>query len=205
MMKTYNNLITELIERSDTIFNKIGRDFVKTPRNIIIECLGYTSFHIAGAILLLCHNNFNQEATILLRSLIENTINLKWILNKNTNDRIKSYFRDISETGLGSEWTPVNLKDRMLEVGFHEKYYTMVVKITHAFSHTNAESLDWTNIKPDYPLFSEEGILSIAYQMLGHIIEVLHNEISKEFAFYKDISEEIERRNKIKDITRHIR
>jgi hypothetical protein len=184
---TYRQLIIETIDRSNKIFDEIGRDFPNLRKNIIIEGLGYTSFHIAEAIVLLTDKNFNQEAAILLRSLIENTINLKWILNKDTEERIDLYFQDISEKGFGSTWANRNLKERMIEVGFPEVYYEKVLKVTHSFSHTNAESLDWSNIDKDYTLFPSEAILAVAYQMLGHVIKVLEDNISPKFNFSKEI------------------
>lgn len=189
--RNYRNLIIELIRNSDATFDKIGRNLPNTPQNILIEQLGYTSFHIAGAILLLTENKFNQEATILLRSLIENTINLKYILNKNTTERIRQFLRITSKISFGEKWTKTDLKNRMIEVGFKEEYYNKVIKITHSFSHTQAESLDWSNIKPDYPQFSEGAIHTVTYQMLGHILEVLYKHISKEFSLYKQVFKNI--------------
>jgi len=193
-MGKYRDLIIKTIEKTDETFDLIGRKYQKTPTIIVVEGLSYTSFHITGAILLLCENNFNQEATILLRSLIENTINLKWILHEDSDNRIRNYFRDISDKGFGSKWAgdKNNLKKRLLDVGLTEEYYNKVVKITHSFSHTNAESLDWRNLKPDFPLFSDEAILSVTYQMLGHTIEILNEYISQEFSYYKEIFEKFD-------------
>lgn len=193
MNTNYKKLILQTIKKSDNVFDEIGRTLPKTQENTIIEGLGYTSFHIASAIILLTDNGFNQEATILLRSLIENTINLKWIL-KDTNKRIFLYFQDISEKGFGETWANRNLKERLIEVGFPEEYYDKVLKVTHSFSHTNAESLDWSNIKEDYPLFSSNAILVVTYQMLGHVIEVLEKNISPKFDFAKEIFSNINSR-----------
>ncbi|PKN02689.1 hypothetical protein CVU76_01465 [Candidatus Dojkabacteria bacterium HGW-Dojkabacteria-1] len=193
-MRQYRSVIVDTIKKTDSVFDEIGRNYEKTPKNILIHSLSYNSFHITGAILLLCEKNFTQEAAILLRSLIENTVNLKWILNKNFETRIKEYLVDISKDdfGFGKRWTKSNLGERMLEVGFSKEYYNKVVKITHSFSHVNAESLDWTNLKKDYPLLSEDAILSVNYQMLGHTLEVLNNNVSSKFSFYKEIFKSFE-------------
>ncbi len=183
----YRQLVAEIIDKSNTVFDEIGRDFPQNSKNIILEGLGYTSFHIVEAIVLLIDKGFNQEAVILLRSLIENTVNLKWILNKNTEERIGSYFQDISKKGFGNTWADLNLKDRMLEVGFPEVYYDKVVKVAHSFSHTNAESQDWSNIEKDDSLFSSEATLAVACQMLGHVIQVFERNISPKFDFAKEI------------------
>jgi hypothetical protein len=200
MSTDYKNLILQTIKKSDNIFDEIGRTFPKTQENIVIEGLGYTSFHIASAIILLTDNGFNQEATILLRSLIENTVNLKWILQDKEN-RIQLYFHDITGKGFGSSWANRNLKERLTEVGFPKEYYDKVVKVTYSFSHTNAESLDWSNIQKDYPLLSKDSILVVTYQMLGHIIQVLEKNISPKFDFAKEIFSHIKSAEETKDFS----
>ncbi|MHC1717006.1 MAG: DUF5677 domain-containing protein [Candidatus Dojkabacteria bacterium] len=189
----YEKLILDLIKKTDLVFDDIGRELPRSGETMVLEALGFTSFHIASAIILLCRNGFSQEAMILLRSLIENTVNLKWILNKEKEERIGLYFHDIKEEGFGAGWTEgKNLEMRMSELGFKREYYDKVVKVTHSFSHVNAESLDWSSVKSGYPRIGEEAILAVVYQMLGHVLEVLNKNISEKFS-YKEVFEELKK------------
>lgn len=190
----YKKEIKDLIVKTDQVFDRIGRDFPDSRKNMVIAGLSYRSFQIASSIILLCDNHYESEASVLLRSLVENTIKLRWILNKETEERIGKYFQDPDAFEWGKENTGANLKDKMIELGFQDEYYKKVVKVCHSYSHANAESINW------FPILKIEGksgitdgmIYSIVYQMLGHIVKTYHDHISIEFNFYKNVFKTLE-------------
>jgi|GEM_PF-3146595 len=192
-MAKYKKEIIELMVKTDEIFDRIGRELPHSNENMVISGLSHKSFEIAGSIILLCDNGYNNEGSILLRSLVENTIKLRWLLNKDTDARIKKYFQDPEDFSWGVDKTG-RLKDKMIELGYSEDYYKKVVKVCHSWSHVNAESINWSQVlKVDKESgLSAGAIYSIVYQMLGHIVKIYYDHISDEFNFYENVFKTLE-------------
>lgn len=198
-MPKYKKNILEVVNRVDMVFDEIGRDFSHSQKNMVISGLSTKSFSIINAIILLCDGNYNSEATILLRSLIENTIKLRWLLNKDVELRINEYFQKPEDFSWGKQ-DKVGLKDKMSELGFSDEYYNKVIRPTCSYSHANSESINWF---PVLKIDKESGlssgaIYSIAYQMLGHVLKVFNDNLSEEFNFYDEIFQELQKEQKPK-------
>lgn len=192
----YENLIQEAKNKIEEGFDKMDRKIdnpTHSERYLLVSTI--KAIEITNAILLLCKNNHVNESLILLRSLIEHSINMAWITNKNSNKRLKEYLFDLQKNKFGNSWsTNRNLKERMKDIGFkNEDYYDYVVKITYSYSHVNASSLDWDKVIKGVPgkNFNGEAVYSIVVQMLGHVIKSLNSQFKGYFNYYIDIWKKI--------------
>ena len=189
----YEILIRKAKKNIDEGFDKMGR-VIKNPSFLERYLVAATlkAVKLSDAIEFLCKNNFNQESLIILRSLIEHSINMRWIMNKNTEKRLKEYLSDLGKIKFGDYWTKQKFNKRMEEVGFENKeYYDYVVKITYAYSHVNASSLEWEKVINDRRLGEKfanpQAIYSIVAQMLGHVQKSLDLHFKGKFNYYNDI------------------
>ncbi|GAG80132.1 unnamed protein product [marine sediment metagenome] len=96
------------------------------------------TIRFSNAIIRLCEEDFSKESLPILRSLIEHSINMRWIMAKDTERRLKQYLHDLEEKSLGKSWTNVDLLTRMSNIGFKNRdYYDFVVKYTYSYAHVN--------------------------------------------------------------------
>lgn len=121
----------------------------------------------------------SDETIPILRSLIENSINFRWIVNKDTRKRLSDYLDDLVKPGFGEKWACLDLYSRMKELGFQRSYYDFVVRYTYSHSHGNAKSIFSIHHIEQKP-FDEESICAVVAQMLGHILRGLEK-IYKEY------------------------
>lgn len=186
----YEILIQEAKKKIDEGFDKMGRKIEKPSfleRYLIASTL--KAIRLTDVIIFLCKNNFTNESLIILRSLIEHSVNMRWIMNKNTEQRLNEYLSDLGKMKFGDHWTQSKLDQRMKDVGFKNKdYYDFVVKITYAHSHVNASSLEWHKVINDERLkgegFSSNAIYSIVAQTLGHVLKSLDIHFNGFFNYY---------------------
>lgn len=161
-------------------FAKMGGT-IKNPKLVDRYLLvsTYKCYKFYKSIDILCSSGYTDESMPILRSLIEHVINIRWILNKDTNKRIKVFvLNDLGDRGFGANWTNVTLLDRMREIGFKDRiYYDFCVKVTYSYAHVNSSSLNWYEVYDDKGLterrWSSEAIYPIIAQMFGHVIKAL--------------------------------
>lgn len=191
----------ELIDKAKSLidegFDKIGRS-IHNPslldRYLIAST--YKAIRFCDAIILLSANEFTDESLPILRSLIEHSINMRWIVNKNSEERLKDYMADLQGKSFGAPWTNINLYDRMKEIGFKDKdYFDFCVKVTYSYAHVNASSLKWGEVFT-HPQLSTQGwspdaLLVVIAQMLGHIMKALDTQFVGKFNRYNEIWNEI--------------
>jgi len=156
----------------------------------------YKTIRFCEAITVLCENGLTDEALSVLRSFIENTINMRWIINKDSDKRLKQYLNDLGDKGFGAPWTDVNLHDRMYEIGFKDKtYFDFCVKLTYSHAHANASSLRWNEVFDDPRLSKEKwtpgSLYVVVAQMLGHVLKALDSHFTGNFKGYDDIWNQI--------------
>jgi hypothetical protein len=205
------DLIKEAKNNIERGFKEIGE--IEKPSKLEIFLIGSTikTIRLTDSIILLCNNHFNDEALIILRSLIELSINMRWITKEDTENRLEEYLSDLEKIEFGSKWSKIPLDQKMINVGYPNKdYYDFVVKLTYSHSHINASVLKLVEIlnnnllKDSYSSFSNEAIYAVTAQMLGHVLKSLdtnfkgtfssHNDIWKKIKIdKKDIREEIEK------------
>lgn len=210
----YKKLVKEAIVRIDVGFNGMNR-VVKNPSMIdrYLIASTYKSIRLNEGIMTLCDRGLADESMPILRSLIENVINMRWIMNSNTKERFKLYLGDLGNGEFGEFWSPANLLERMKEVGFDSSYYYYCVKVTYSYSHVNASSLDWGKVINDARLnnmsFSSEAIYAVVAQMLGHLMKALNNRFQDHFKEYDSILKKIkvdpDIRKKVKAIMKRIK
>jgi len=189
----YEIIVKQGIDKINEGFVKMGGK-IKNPSSLERYLIAATLkiIDLTNAIIFLCKNNFTNESLIILRSLIEHSINMRWITNKDTKQRLKGYLSDLGKMQFGTLWCQSDLYARMKEVGFKNKdYYDFVVKLTYAYAHVNASVLEWGMVIDDPKLkgatFSNNAIYSIVAQMLGHVLKSLDTNFQGFFDYYNDI------------------
>ena len=209
-MTKSEKLIHEAREMIDDGFDSMGRS-IKNPSMLDRYLVAATSkaVRFSDAILVLCNNKLTDEAFPVLRSLIEHSINMRWITQKDSTKRLREYMNDFSEKGFGAPWTDKKLDERMEEVGFGDRdYYDFCVKITYSYAHVNASSLKWSEVI-DHPQLSKErwspdAIYQVVVQMLGHVMKALDSRFEGHFsgynAIWKQIKVDKDIRNKIEKV-----
>lgn len=163
---------------------------------------------LADTILFLGDHGVTDEAFPVLRSLVEHSINMRWITEENTKLRLKLYMGDLGKVGFGTSWANKTLDKRMEEVGFGDRdYYDFCVKLTYSYAHVNASSLKWGEVFDDPRLsknrWTPDALYSIVAQMLGHVMKALdsryeglfdkYNELWKQIRVDKNIRKKIEK------------
>lgn len=191
------DLVNKAKQIIDEGFDKMGRS-IKNPSILdkYMVAATYKVIRFCEAISVLCENGLTDESLPILRSLIEHTINMRWIINKDSNKRLKKYMNDLGEKGFGAQWTDVNLYDRMREIGFNDKeYFDYCVKVTYSYSHVNSSSLIWGEVFTDPRLSNErwspEAIYIVVAQMLGHVMKALDTHFVGNFTGYNSIWNQI--------------
>ena len=195
-------LVEKALKLIDRGFDKMDRE-VKNPSKLDYFLIGSVdkTLYITESIMLLCEKGYSQEAMILLRSLIELTINIRWITNKDTNARLNSYLDELKEPTFGSRWASKNIKDRAKELNFNEDYYDFVIKFTYGYSHVNAQSLNLGRLitKQSKRKNISESVLVVSAQMLGHMMLALNSRYKSSFSEYNEIWSGIKPTKNIKD------
>jgi len=193
-MNKYLDLIQKSKDYIDQGFDTFQRQ-IKTEDKIGVFLVLCTirAAGLSDAIVHLCKAGFTDESLPILRSLIETAVNMRWIMNKNREERLKQYSTNLAEDKwYGERWTSVNLKDRMKEIGFKgkfESYYDLVVKFCHDYTHGGARTLPRRRLIPKTPktLMSAGAIYAITSQMLGHVLKALNDYWPGKFDSYKVI------------------
>lgn len=193
----YRKLIQEAKKFADEGFGRLGRS-ISDPSMLdrYMIAATYKAFRLSNAISALCKQEMADEALSILRSLIEHVINMRWITNQHSIERLKLYMNDLGKKGFGAPWTNVNLNDRMFEVGFKDRgYFDYCVKVTYSYAHVNASSLNWAEVIDDPRLkknrWSEDALYSVVTQMLGHVLKALDTHFPGKFNGYNDIWKQV--------------
>ena len=186
----YESLIRKAKNEIEKDWEKIKKKDNDSKVKTYLLVASSKAIRLSDAIVYLCKGNFSNESLIILRSLIEHSINMRWIMNKNTKDRLQKYFVELKKINFGNGWADLPLDQRMKEIGFENKdYFDFVVKFTYGYAHVNSSSLT-PEIGKDIGEkhnFSPEAIYSVTAQMLGHVLKALNVYYSVFFNGYKII------------------
>lgn len=190
----YKLLIEKAVDYINEGFGNIGG---RIENAAMLDCYLMAATHKAirfsRAVINLCEENFTNESMPILRSFIEHTINMRWIMARDTEKRLKQYLRDWEKKNFGEKWTNATLLSRMSEIGFKNRdYYDFVVKFTYSYAHVNARTLDWGEVMvTDEEILkhkmSSGAVYSIVAQMLGHTLFALNTEYKGKFNYYREI------------------
>lgn len=196
-MSKSEKLVFEAKQLIDDGFDRLGRS-INSPSLLDRYFLAatYKAVRFCDSILILCKEGMTDEALPILRSLIEHSINMRWIAHKDSKERLKQYMNDLGEKGFGAPWTNTNLVDRMKEVGFKSRdYFDFCVKLTYSYAHVNASSLRWGEVI-NHPQLSKEkwspdALYVAVAQMLGHVLKALDTHFTGNFKGSDDIWNQI--------------
>lgn len=194
---SYKVILENSIKSIFDDFEKMG-GHIKNPSIIdrYLIAATYKAARLTNTLILLCENGKCEDALLILRSLIEHTVNMRWITTRDTKTRIKMYVNDISDKGFGAQWTDVNLYDRMKQISFEDKdYFDFCVKLTYSYAHVNALSLRWGEVYDDPRLRDDDwppdAIYQVAAQMTGHVMLALNKNYKEYFKGYDRLWESI--------------
>lgn len=151
---------------------------------------------LADTILFLGDHGITDEAFPVLRSLVEHTINMRWITEEDTEQRLKMFMGDLGKAKFGAPWAGKSLDKRMEDVGFGDRsYYDFCVKLTYSYAHVNASSLRWGEVFDDNRLsknrWTPDALYSIVAQMLGHVMKALESHYEGHFDEYNNLWKQI--------------
>lgn len=187
-----------------TALNLINAGFDKMDRKVdnaslldrYLIAASAKAIRLADTIVFLGDHGVTDEAFPILRSLVEHSINIRWIMEADSQKRLKMYMGDLGKTRFGTSWTDKSLDKRMEEVGFVDSdYYDFCVKLTYSYAHVNASSLEWGEVFDDPRIskdrWSPDAIYSVVAQMLGHVMKSLESRYNSHFDKYNDIWQQI--------------
>jgi len=188
----YKQLLQSSVQDIYLEFEKMGGQ-IQNPTLVdrYLCAATYKATRLTNAILLLCENQKAEDALIILRSLVEHTINMRWIMTSNTKERIKDYVNAETKS-FGAKWTKASLSDRMTKVGFEDRdYFDFCVKLTYSYAHVNSSSLRWGEVYDD-PRLNKDGwppdaLYQVVIQMLGHIMLALNTQYPNYFKNYEEL------------------
>lgn len=191
-MNKYLTLIQKSKEYIDQGFDTFQRQLqIKDQLGGFLVLCTFRTTGLSDAIVHLCKAGFTDESLPILRSLIETAVNMRWIMNKDTKERLKQYYANLDKNKwYGERWTRGSLRDRMKEIGFKgklEAYYDLVVKFCHDYTHGGARTLPHRRLIPKTPkktLMSASPIYAITSQMLGHVLKALNEHWPGKFDSY---------------------
>ncbi|MFC1721448.1 alpha/beta fold hydrolase [Patescibacteria group bacterium] len=200
MEKKYEKLAQESFASLNSGLAKFPKTTDKPLLDNYLKASVYRVLGLSDSIFLLCRSKKESESLILLRSLVETTINMEWIMveKEKVTSRLFGYFNDIYKNKFGKDWSdPDNLRDRMEDIGYEDLYYDAVIGILNSQVHGNAKSLPWWSALPNAGLrkttFGSEAIYSMVAGSIGHALKALSLRYGKvsEFNKYSEIFDQV--------------
>lgn len=177
----------------ETGFEKVGNVIPSSLVDRYLRVAICKIINLEKSISILCEQGYTDESMIILRSFIEHSINISWIMQKDSLQRVRTYIlKDDLSKGFGQYWTEKKLINRMKDIGFESRdYYDFCVKPTYSYAHVNSSSLKWNKVFDDPRLdskpFSPEAIYQVEAQMLGHVLKALNTQFNGYFDKYEEI------------------
>lgn len=186
-------VVKEALEKIDQGFDALEKD-VQDPSMEYRYLLASTNkaVRFAEGIIELCKKDLTDEALPVLRSLVEHTLNIRWITSAHTPERFKEYMTDLEHGSFSGKWTDKSLDERIKEIDPKDReYFDVYLKFTYAYAHVNASSLGWDEVMDDPTVtgirFKPQAIYVIVAQMLGHVMKALDHQFPGYFSDYAEI------------------
>lgn len=196
-MSKHRELAQKALKLIDAGFDQMDRKIENASLlDRYLVAASMKAVRLADTILFLGDHGVTDEAFPVLRSLVEHAINMRWITEDDTKQRLKMYMGDLGKTGFGNLWASKSLDKRMEDVGFGDRdYYDFCVKLTYSYAHVNATSLRWGEVFSDPRLsknrWSPDSLYSVVAQMLGHIMKALESRYKGHFDGYNGLWQQI--------------
>ncbi len=179
--RAYQNLFKSYFKYISKTEKLLKKNIKNEPVRKQLLYLGIRRFNShAKALIILCRKEYNVEALMLLRPIIELVVNLRWVLEDNSDKNLQTFLANVDyvfENGIpkmGGYWSEQDLLGRMKDIGFGEKYYKSVVKKLHEELHGNPAIIARAHRK-NLTSMSSEAIFSVACQFLGHLLKVINS------------------------------
>lgn len=128
------------------------------------------------AIIILCNNEHELEAMMILRPLLELAVNTRWMVEDDTGEHLKEFLEATKYKNkdgmpiMGKFWTDSNLKVRMDNIGLDEYYYQVVVGKLNEELHNHPARVARA-YGGKLTEMSSNGIFSVAIQMCAHLLK----------------------------------
>lgn len=150
-MSKYRDEVKKALELINATFDQMDRKIENVSLfDWYLIAASVKAMRLANTILFLGNHGLTDEASPVLRSLVEHAINMRWITDKDTEQRLKMYMSDLGKAKFGSLWVKRSLDRRLEDVGFgNRNYYNFCVKLTYSYAHVNASSLRWGEVFDD--------------------------------------------------------
>ncbi|MFZ5376891.1 MAG: DUF5677 domain-containing protein [Patescibacteria group bacterium] len=196
-MSKHRELAQKALELIDTGFDQMDRKIENASLlDRYLVAASTKAVRLADTILFLGDHGVTDEAFPVLRSLVEHAINMRWIAEEDTEQRLKMYMGDLGKAKFGTSWANKSLDKRMEDVGFGDRnYYDFCVKLTYSYAHVNASSLRWGEVFSDPRLsknrWSPDSLCSVVTQMLGHVMKALESRYKGHFDGYNGLWQQI--------------
>jgi hypothetical protein len=196
-MSKHRELVQKALELIDSGFDQMDRKIENASLlDRYLVAASTKAVRLADTILFLGDHGVTDEAFPVLRSLVEHSINMRWITEDDTKQRLKLYMSDLGKIGFGNSWASKSLDKRMEDVGFGNRdYYDFCVKLTYSYAHVNATSLRWGEVFSDSRLsknrWSPDSLYSVVTQMLGHVMKALESRYKGHFGGYNSLWQKI--------------
>lgn len=169
---------------AEGFYNLKKKSIPETSKEEFLIGSSIRSINLSKAIINLCSSGFIAESVILLRSLIETSVNMRWVMNGDSTRRVKAYFATIDEPEWLGYWSRSSMGKKISEIGFRKDYYTIVVLACHQYVHGKPESLPYRTMFPtkrSRDFIDEDMMYLISALMLGHVIKALRTQWPQAF------------------------
>lgn len=196
-MSKHRKLVQKALKQIDAGFDQMDRKIENVSLlDRYLVAASMKAVRLADTILFLGDHGVTDEAFPVLRSLVEHAINMRWITEDDTKQRLQMYMGDLGKTAFGNSWASKSLDKRMEDVGFGDRdYYDFCVKLTYSYAHVNASSLRWGEVFDDPRLsknrWTPDSLCSVVAQMLGHVMKALDSRYKSHFDGYDNLWQQI--------------
>lgn len=175
-MKTYIQLLGLAKSRIDHGFSQVGRGLsAADPAHRALMLLASRAVAISNALMLLAMNNHANEGLPLLRSMLQISVEMRWIAAQDSAERSRLFFEEHRDAEWERLWGSAKLRERMLELGFQKSLQERAMLTCYDHLHANAQGLPWGHVFSENAQrgISGEEALRAAATVMGHVIKAL--------------------------------
>jgi len=184
--------IEEIQKKFREAFTRRGKIIQESPVDYYLLAATVKGVRFTESILLLLRSGLVNESLPILESFLEHTVNMRWIMERETPVRLNKYLSDLKQASFGGFWTRLSLINRMKEIGLEQAYYDYLLKYIYSFTHIDPNSLGWFELSGPSdtrrsPQISPAAVSSVTAYLLGHMARALSVRYGTAFHFYQEI------------------
>lgn len=175
-MKKYTDLLGFAKAKIDHGFSQAGKRLSpedKAQRALML--LASRSVAVSNALMLLCLNNHANEALPLLRSLLQLSVEARWIAAEDTAARALDFYDRHGDLEWEELWGEARLRERMAQLGFQKSVAEGQALDCRPHLYANAQGLPWGHVFHENAGkgVTGEQVLCAAAAIMGHVIKAL--------------------------------